>query len=252
MTLSKAQKVVALIEIVQTRDLAALEFLHPTAFIQHGPSIRDGKEGLREWLTGLPKTARAAPARVFEDGEFVFAHTDYEVFGPKIGFDVFRFERDVIVEHWDCLQEAVRANPSGHSMIDGETVLRDLDKTESNKRTVATFMQEMLAGRADSFANYFDGDRYIQHNAWFPDQLSGTMRVVTEWTRRGVVITYDKVHRILGQGNFVLAASECTFKGVATAFYDMWRLEDGKLAEHWDVVEAIPPRDRWLNQHEKF
>jgi hypothetical protein len=29
---------------------------------------------------------------VFEDGDFVFAHTDYDFFGPKIGFDVFRFE----------------------------------------------------------------------------------------------------------------------------------------------------------------
>ena len=34
-----------------------------------------------------------------------FLHTDYNFFGPKIGFDIFRFEDGKIVEHWDNLQE---------------------------------------------------------------------------------------------------------------------------------------------------
>jgi len=36
---------------------------------------------------------------------YVFAHTEYNFFGPKIGFDVFRFEDGLIVEHWDTIQE---------------------------------------------------------------------------------------------------------------------------------------------------
>lgn len=44
-------------------------------------------------------------ARVFEDGDYVFAHSDYNFFGPKIGFDIFRFENGKIVEHWDNLQD---------------------------------------------------------------------------------------------------------------------------------------------------
>jgi predicted SnoaL-like aldol condensation-catalyzing enzyme len=45
------------------------------------------------------------PIRVFQDGDFVFAHTEYDFFGPKIGFDIFRFEKGLIVEPWDNLQE---------------------------------------------------------------------------------------------------------------------------------------------------
>jgi hypothetical protein len=45
------------------------------------------------------------PVRVFQDSDFVFAHTEYDFFGPKIGFDIFRFEEGLIVEHWDNLHE---------------------------------------------------------------------------------------------------------------------------------------------------
>jgi hypothetical protein len=51
------------------------------------------------------------------DGNVVFAHTDYNVFGPKVGFDIFRFEDGKIVEHWDNLQDtAARPGPSGHTI----------------------------------------------------------------------------------------------------------------------------------------
>jgi predicted SnoaL-like aldol condensation-catalyzing enzyme len=42
--------------------------------------------------------------RVFQDSDFVFAHTEYNFFGPKIGFDIFRFEGGLIAEHWDTLE----------------------------------------------------------------------------------------------------------------------------------------------------
>ena len=61
-------------------------------------------------LAQLPKgSARVNTVRVFEDGDFVFAHTEYDFFGPKIGFDIFRFEDGKIVEHWDNLQEKPQA-----------------------------------------------------------------------------------------------------------------------------------------------
>jgi len=48
-----------------------------------------------------------------QDGDYVFTHTDYNFFGPKIGFDIFRFENGQIVERWDNLQEIAGPNPSG-------------------------------------------------------------------------------------------------------------------------------------------
>lgn len=37
-----------------------------------------------------------------------------------------------------------------------------------------------------------------------------------------------------------------------TAYYDLWRVQDGKIAEHWDVMADIPPRSEWKNDNGKF
>ena len=39
---------------------------------------------------------------------------------------------------------------------------------------------------------------------------------------------------------------------VHTAFYDLYRAQDGKLVEHWDTIEAVPPKSEWKNCNGKF
>jgi predicted SnoaL-like aldol condensation-catalyzing enzyme len=53
-------------------------------------------------------------------------------------------------------------------------------------------------------------------------------------------------------GNFVLVVSEGGFANKATSFYDLFRVENGKIAEHWDTIEAIAPRAKWKNTDGKF
>jgi predicted SnoaL-like aldol condensation-catalyzing enzyme len=50
----------------------------------------------------------------------------------------------------------------------------------------------------------------------------------------------------------VLVVAEATFGGVPTAIYDLYRIANGKIAEHWDTLESIPPRDQWKNSNGKF
>ena len=57
---------------------------------------------------------------------------------------------------------------------------------------------------------------------------------------------------MLAQGNYVLAVSEGIFGGAPTSYYDLWRIENGKIAEHWDVMETIAEKDSWANQNGKF
>ena len=63
---------------------------------------------------------------------------------------------------------------------------------------------------------------------------------------------YTTTHLVLAEGNMVLAVSEGTFDGEPTAYYDLWRVENGKIAEHWDVMETIAPQDSWANENGKF
>ena len=57
---------------------------------------------------------------------------------------------------------------------------------------------------------------------------------------------------MLAQGNYVLAVSEGDFGGAPTSYYDLWRIENGKIAEHWDVMETIADKSTWQNQNGKF
>ena len=69
---------------------------------------------------------------------------------------------------------------------------------------------------------------------------------------QGLAVKYTKVHKILGEGNFVLVVSEGNFGDKPSAYYDLYRIQNGKIAEHWDTIQAIPPREEWKNPNGKF
>ena len=72
------------------------------------------------------------------------------------------------------------------------------------------------------------------------DTRDGLKQFITYLADNNIAFGYEKVHLTLGEGNFVFTQSEGIYDGAATAFYDLWRVEDGKIAEHWDVVQTIP------------
>ncbi|MDI9862899.1 hypothetical protein QM480_01080 [Flectobacillus sp. DC10W] len=248
------QKVVALLKAIETGDNEPVGYINTCKYIQHNLAVGDGLAGFGAVLQALPKgSTKVNTVRVFQDGNFVFTHTDYNFFGPKIGFDIFRFENGKIVEHWDNLQETAKPNPSGHTMIDGTTEINDLDKTFANKALVRNFVEDILInGKMEKLAEYFDGDNYIQHNPQIPDKLSGLGTTLGELAKQGIFLKYDKIHKVLGEGNFVLVVSEGHFGKSHNSFYDLFRVENGKITEHWDVIEPIMPKENWKNSNGKF
>jgi predicted SnoaL-like aldol condensation-catalyzing enzyme len=250
---AQKQQMVDFLKSIETGDTGPLAYVGK--YTQHNVGIPDGLAGLGAVLKQLPKgSARVSTARVFQDGDFVVTHTDYDFFGPKIGFDIFRLEDGKIAEHWDNLQaKPTAANPSGRSMIDGPSQVTDVEKTEANKALVSAFVEDVLLhGRMDALPKYCDGDRYLQHNPLVADGLSSLGAALSALAQQGKAIKYDRVHKVLGEGNFVLVVSEGTFGDSPTSYYDLFRVEGDKIAEHWDTIEAIPPRDQWKNDNGKF
>ena len=138
-------------------------------------------------------------------------------------------------------------------MTDGPTEATDVEKTDANKQLVKNFVEEIFVHvELDKFTNYFDGDRYIQHNPRRTDGAAALGDKLRDAAIRGTPLKFDKLHRVLGEGNFVLTVSEGQFAGKPTSFYDLWRVENGKIAEHWDTVEAIPEKTEWKNTNGKF
>ncbi|WP_417344472.1 hypothetical protein [Ferrimonas sp.] len=251
----KEQKVVALLESIETGDQAPVAYINPNKYTQHNLAVKDGLAGFGEVLQALPEgSAKADVKRVFEYGEYVVAHTEYNFFGPKAGFDIFRFENGLIVEHWDNLQEIAPPNASGRTQFDGETRISDLDRTDENIMIVTEFVETILMDGTGDISNYIDGGKgdYLQHNPGVADDLEGLMAALGALADAGTPMIYTKHHITLGKGNFVLSVSEGQFLGEHVAFYDLFRLSKGKIVEHWDTIEAIPPQEQWANSNGKF
>ena len=93
---------------IETGATEPIAYINANHYTQHNLGVADGLAGFGAALAALkdfPEAAKVNTVRVFQDGNYVVAHTDYNFFGPKIGFDIFRFEDGKIVEHWDNLQE---------------------------------------------------------------------------------------------------------------------------------------------------
>lgn len=252
--LSNADKAVALIESIGTTNLEPIGYVNPNKYIQHNLGVGEGLAGFGAVVAQLPEGSFGKTIRVFEEGDFVFMHNEYNFFGPKVGFDVFRFEEGLIVEHWDNLTVTSETlNPSGRSQLDGSTELADLDKTTVNKTVVEGFVQDVLMGAApEKITDYVSTEIYLQHNTGVADGLDGLGAALAALAEAGMPMTYTENHAVYGQGNFVLAMSEGEFLGEHVAYYDMFRIEDGKIVEHWDVIETILAEDQWMNANGKF
>lgn len=252
---SNKEKVVALLNSFNTGDQAPIANINPEKYIQHNLSVGDGLEGFGAVMQHAPEGGfKANVVRAFEDGDYVFTHTEYDFFGPKAGFDVFRFEDGKIVEHWDNLLEVQAPNPSGRTQFDGSTELTDLDKTDANKQVAKDFIEKVLLNHEmDKLTTYINPTNYVQHNPAVADGLDGFGAAMKYFAENGLVMEYTKLHKVLGQGNFVLTMCEGKFgKGDLTSFYDLFRIEDGLIVEHWDVIAPIPAQSEWKNQNGKF
>lgn len=249
----------ALIETFATGNADKAAHLLAEGYIQHNLTYGTGRDafvGSVQYLASAPVKTTVRNIRAFEDGDKVFLHTVYDFAGAgeQVAFDIFRFDDDgKICEHWDNLAAKAEPNPSGRTQIDGQQEARDLDKTEANREIVKNFLVDVMRGKnPEKTPEYFAGDAYLQHNTAIADGLSGLGAALGAMAKQGIEMIYDTTHMVLAQGDMVLGVSEGSFGGEPTSFYDLWRVEDGKIAEHWDVMETIAKHDTWANENGKF
>lgn len=257
--MTNTQKALELINTFATGDTEKATELLAEGYIQHNLAYGTGRDafvGSVAYLASAPVKTTVNNIRAFEDGDKVFLQTVYNFAGAgeQVAFDIFRFdENGKIAEHWDNLAAKAEPNQSGRTQIDGTLVIGDLDKTEANREVVKNFLNDVMQGnRPEKTPDYFDGDTYLQHNTGIADGLSGLGAALAALAEQNIQMIYTTVHQVLAQGNFVLAVSEGTFGGAPTSYYDLWRVEDGKIAEHWDVMETIADKSTWQNQNGKF
>lgn len=256
--MTNKEKALELIGTFVTGDLEKAKSLLADEYKQHNLAFGTGRDAFIAAVDGLQKAPIKTTVnniRAFEDGDRVFLHTVYNFAGAgeQVAFDVFHFNSDGLIdEHWDNLQDVAGKNPSGHTQIDGTLEKKDVDREETRK-IVSGFVGDVLRGEnPDKIARYYDGDKYIQHNTGIADGLSGLGAALEAMGKQGITMVYNKTHFVLADGDYALAASEGTFGGKDTTYYDLFRVENGYIAEHWDVMETLADKSTWQNQNGKF
>ena len=218
-------------------------------YIQHNPGFPTGAAPVLGFLPALKEAGLTAKVhRVLAQDDLVAIHSTYDnaqAFGGKtmVAFDVFRVDDGQIAEHWDNLQPVQPPNPSGHTMTDGPTEVTDLEKTEANEALVRKFVDVVLkGGDASTITDFVSTKSYVQHNPAVADGLDGLGAALKAFAEKGLTMVYTRTPLVVAEGNFVLTGSEGSFGGTPTAFYDLFRVEAGKIVEHWDVIAPIPEK----------
>lgn len=256
--MTNIEKAKALIGTFASGDTDLAKSLLKENYIQHNLAYGTGREaflGSVAYLGSAPIKTTVNTVRAYEDGNKVVLHSVYNFagMGEQVAFDIFRFEDGLIAEHWDNLANKVVPNPSGHTQIDGPTDIKPNKNTETTRKIVKEFLYDVMQGKnPQKTPNYFNGDNYIQHNTGIADGLSGLGSALEALGKAGISMIYDKVHYVLACGDYALGVSEGSFGGKPTTYYDLWRIENGKIAEHWDIMEEVMPKEKWANQNGKF
>ena len=224
-------------------------------YTQHSTPVKDGKEGFIEFFGDF--VARNPQrdieiVRGFEDGRYVFLHVVQTLNGGEsrwVTADIFDTDdQGRLIEHWVIIGELVDETVSGHSQVDGPTEPTDLDMTGENKALVTRFVTDLLQnGELGKVTDYISAETYIQHNPQVGDGLAGLNAFVESLSVQGLTMAYEEVHRVVGCGDFVAVLSKMNLASRGMAVIDLFRVDNGLIVEHWDVMEEITPEATWVN-----
>jgi predicted SnoaL-like aldol condensation-catalyzing enzyme len=117
------------------------------------------------------------------------------------------------------------------------------EREEANKKTVVEFYEKALNQKDFEAAAPYFGGRYVQHNPNAPDGVEG-FKAFLEFLREKFPQSHSEIKRVLADGDYVILHVHAvrTPGERGSAIVDLFKLENGKIVEHWDVVQPIPEK----------
>lgn len=249
MAISKLDKVREVFAGISAGDPGrATRYIDPQSFMQHNPYAADGSAGLREFIHQAPRDQlKLDVVRAIEDDAFVVTHAKGNRSGRNVFFDIFRFENDLVVEHWAFSAPDAEPNPSGHTQTDGPTEPKYLRDTAKNKALLRRYYETFhIRGDHSSSELYFSGEGMIRHEPGVRDGITEFLRDVNVLMQHR---TIDEIKILLGQGDLVFIAAQGTHEGRPCVYLDLYRVENNRIVEHWGFPEMVPPQEQAKNSN---
>ncbi|MEL6478038.1 MAG: nuclear transport factor 2 family protein [Pseudomonadota bacterium] len=220
-------------------------------YTQHSTGVADGREGFlaffEPFLARNPKRDIRV-VRALEDGAHVFVHA-YQSLNDGadqwVTMDFFDSDADgKIVEHWDVIAPFNGHTASGRTSVDGETEITDPDQTAANKALIAAFFDICLIGRETDRMGAFIAPDLLQHS---PDLGDGLDSFQSFYAAADCPLSYQERFLMVGEGSFVATLNRAKWDDQDLCRANLFRIAGGKIVEHWDLSEPVPPREDWAN-----
>ena len=114
---------------------------------------------------------------------------------------------------------------------------------ELNKKNVAEFYNLVINEKNFDAASKYLGSHYTQHNPTAADGAEG-LKAFIQFLRDNYPNAHSEIKRVFADGDYVIlhvhSIREPDTRG--RAIFDLFKLEDGKIVEHWDAVQDIPEK----------
>ncbi len=216
-------------------DTSLVDTYISDGYIQHSPSVKDGKAGIIEALEILKKMPRNSNApspiiRTIADGDLVAVQLQLAFMGKQLAVvDIFRLQDGKLAEHWDATQQLPADMPV---ITNGAITAQPFVDTNESRTLVEDFYKQLIDKNEAGAAKYL-AEGYIKHyrgiNDKYDDFLAERMQVED--------LT---VCRILAEGNFAVVQTKGVKENAPLVFYDIFNISDNRIVEHWGVQQQIP------------
>lgn len=248
MTTKKDQAIAMLTAIETGKTDAIIANVSPTKYIQHNLQFGNGRDAI---LKSIPELQAYHPSlqflRTLEDGDYVAVHTHYTFSDQAVtGFDIFRFENDQIVEHWDNLEAVTSATPSSHTAFDGEQQLDSTVRTEHTKHLASAFQTDILIKHQLNNLQQYVAPSLISHIPGLADGAAAYANFLKD------AANYQAAHLTVAENDFALLTSSGHENGKDVVYYDLVRLANDLIVELWRAKEVVLPSDQQANTNGKF
>ncbi len=224
----------ALVRLFVETDASAFEEYWADPYLQHNPLAASGVDAF--WSFFGPQVEAGIPlyslTRVIGQCDLVLTHGTYS---NGVVFDMLRVENGKLVEHWDAGAVGPGPNASGHTAIDGPTTPMNPELTAETEQLVLDFTRVVLIAGDTSQAATYLSETLIEHNAQGMDGRSAFIEY-----RQDNAITTSQLHHSIADGDFVFTMTEGAINGEPYGFYDLYRVSDGLIVEHWEGRRAVP------------